>query len=216
MINRLMKSKSQKAAPKARKVDAKSPVAATKTTTIAPQIAQLRADDWTARSAAVLALGKLGDCQATSALVATLRDPSAEVACGAATALGSLRDSSAVAALAAVVLNADGFFHGTVRAAAAEALTKFQDQKAVDALIVGTRDPIAETSQAAIRALGLLGDGRALDALVAVVRNKDNFFLPAVRQTAVEALSRLAADNALAASIRQAASAAVTTAVSPN
>lgn len=123
-------------------------------------------------------------------LIKQLRDPIAEVARDAALALGSLQDRSALAPLSAVVLNRDRYFHSVVRSAAAESLGKLHDPSAMDALLVGMRDSIAESSQAAIRALGELGDAKAVDSLIAVVRNADGYFLPAVRQTALETLRK--------------------------
>src|SRR5271170_645858 len=125
MINRLSKSKakSDKSSPSARQ-----PASVSHVTT---QIEQLRNSDWATRSTAALELGKLGDRQATKALSAALRDPSAEVARESAVALGVLRDVSAVEALSAVVTNADGYYESTVRVAAAEALGKLKDRRAV-------------------------------------------------------------------------------------
>jgi HEAT repeat protein len=228
MINRLSKAKSNKATPQAGKPVTASRGTKRNKTAVTAQIEQLHADVWTVRLAAATELGKLGGSQATNALCAALRDSAAEVAFGAAVALGELRDASAVSSLAAVVLNADGFYDWTVRAAAADALSKLQDRRAFDALLACVRDRIAEVSQAAIRALGFLGDERAIDSLVAVVRNQNNYYLSTVRQTAVEALGRLAvpsakeslrslsADTYLDASVRQAADTVLATANGTN
>jgi HEAT repeat protein len=228
MINRISKAKSDKTSAKASQPSAPSRESSPKTSAATRQLEQLRTGDWSVRSAAALELGKLGDRQATSALSAALRDPSAEVAKSAAVALGALHDVSAVEALAAVVLNGDGYFHSTVRVAAAEALAALRDRRAVVALIAGVRDQIAEVSQASIEALGTLGDERAIDSLVVAVRNDHNYFLAFVRQSAVQALSRLsvpsareslrhiAADTYLDSSVRQAASKAVAVAHSIN
>jgi HEAT repeat protein len=99
---------------------------------------------------------------------------------------------------------------------------------AVEALITAVYDSIAEVSQAAIRALGLIGDERAIDCLVSVVRNTDNYYLAFVRQAAVEALGQLAApsareslqniatDSGLDPSVRQAAGTVLSTANGAN
>jgi HEAT repeat protein len=228
MINRLSKAKSRKAQPKAGKPATASRIVSSAATAVTAQIEQLSASDWTVRAAAARELGKLGGRQATSALCGALRDPAAEVAREAATALGEIRDTPAVPSLAAVVLNADGYYDGSVRTAAAEALAKFQDHRAVEALITAVYDSLAEVSQAAIRALGLIGDERAIDSLVSVVRNTDNYYLGFVRQAAVEALGRLAApsareslrniaaDSHLDASVRQAADTVLLTATVAN
>jgi HEAT repeat protein len=227
MINRLSKEKSRISSPSASKPAATRAAAETKTT-VTMQVERLQASDWTARSAAAAELGKLGDRQATKALSTALRDSAAEVAREAAAALGRLRDVAAVEALAAVVVNADGYFDWSVRVAAANSLEQLQDRRAVEVLIATVRDQAAEVSEAAVRALGLLGDERAAEPLAAIVRNQSNYFLPAVRQAAVEALGHLrvptareslrkiAADAHIDPTVRQAASAALAVTSSTN
>jgi HEAT repeat protein len=129
------------------------------------------------------------DRSAVIALVAKLRDPDADTARDAATTLGNLSvDAEAVTALAGVLHNHDGYYHSVVRAAAAEALGKLGDRRAIDALIEATRDNMAEASEQAIHALGLLGDARAIPALEAAVRNEHGFYLEHVRKTAADAI----------------------------
>lgn len=123
-------------------------------------------------------------------LIAQLRDVRVEVSLEAAAALGSVKDVAVVNALAAAVVNADLYFDPLVRAAAAESLAKIGDRRAVEALIVGVRDPIAETSQAAIRALVVLADPQAVEPLLAVVRNREGYFAADTRHAAVQALTR--------------------------
>jgi HEAT repeat protein len=130
-------------------------------------------------------------------LIKQLRDPVAEVARDAALALGELNDTAAVDVLGAVVVNRENYFHSVVRSAAAGSLGKLKNGRALDALLTGLRDPIAEASQSAIRALGELGDERAVAPLIAVVQNHEGYFLPEVRQTARETLARFAAPAAV-------------------
>jgi len=127
-------------------------------------------------------------------LIGKLRDVDADVARDAATAIGSLpADAEAVNALAEVVVNAHGYFHSVVRVAAATTLGRLAAREAVDALVYAIRDPMAEASEEAVRALGLIGDRRAISALQAAINNQDGFFLENVRRTAEEALSRITA-----------------------
>jgi HEAT repeat protein len=154
-------------------------------------IEQLRRGDLASRSAAASSLGLLRDPHAVSALAEALRDPTAELACEAAAALGNSTDSSALHALIAVALNSDGYFHGTVRAAAASSLGNLLDPRSVEALVAAIHDPICETSLAAIDALGKIGDGRARPALEAAVSNVNGFFLPQVQRAAADALVQL-------------------------
>jgi HEAT repeat protein len=154
-------------------------------------------------------------------LIAALRGSDADEACDAGTALGTQGDASAVQPLIEVLMNADGYFHPVVRAAAAASLGKLGDARAVDALIHAVADSIDEPSVEAIRALGVLGDKRAVPALIGVIRNADGFFLPVARRAAVVALARfqgepsvtelkaVAANESETAEIREAATAAL-------
>lgn len=162
-------------------------------------IAQLRSGELTDRIEAAKKLAALASSAGTAALVSVLRDPTAEVAREAALALGAAKHASATADLAAVLLNHDGYFHASVRAAAAESLGVIGDPATVDTLIQSVRDPFMEPSQAAVRALGQLAHARAVEPLVAVLRNADAFFLPPVRLAAIETLGRFPAPAARAA-----------------
>ena len=135
----------------------------------------------------------------TQALIQSLNDPSADVACDAAIALGKAGEASAVEPLIAVMENADGFYHAVVRAAAATSLGQLGDTRAVPVLIASIRDWMAETSAETVRALALLGDTRAIEPLVGVVRNADGFYLSFVRRAAVLGLARLGGPEALQA-----------------
>jgi len=127
-----------------------------------------------------------------TALIAKLRHIDADVARDAAVTLGTLpANAESITALSAVLLNADHYFHPVVRAAAAASLGKLRDPRAVDALVHATRDSMAETSDEAVKALGRLGDRRAILPLKAIVRNADNFYLANVRASAEASLKQI-------------------------
>ena len=86
------------------------------------------------------------------ALIQSLRDPSADVARDAAVELGGAKDASAVAPLIEVITNDDGYYHDVVRAAAAEALGRLGDVRAVEPLLTLSRDTMAEAIAEAVRA----------------------------------------------------------------
>jgi HEAT repeat protein len=65
-----------------------------------------------------------------------------------------------------------------------------KDARAVEPLLGAVRDPQAEPSAEAIRALATLGDSRAIETLMDVVRNPNGFFLPIARRAAVIALAQ--------------------------
>ena len=150
-------------------------------------------------------------------LLTAIRDGSAEKARDAALAMGTCGDPAAVDVLIEVVRNNDHYFHTMVRAAAVKSLGRIGDPHALDTLIGATRDTMAEVSDQAIQALAATHDQRAVEPLIRIVRNSDNFFLPAVRRTAIAALrilggpdaaaelSAVAANSAEESSIRDAA-----------
>lgn len=131
-------------------------------------------------------------------LIAALRGSSADSAREAAEALGAAGNRTAVEPLAAVVANVDGYYHSVVRAAAAASLGRLGDNRAIPALTAGVRDPMAEASAEAVRALAALGDQAAVAPLVDVVRNADGYFLPVVRRAAVIGLAKLGGPAAAA------------------
>src|SRR6202034_1371759 len=73
-------------------------------------------------------------------LIQALRDPNADVARDAAVELGTTKDRSAVEPLIEVISNTDDYYHNVVRAAAAESLGRLGDVRAVEPLLVLSRD----------------------------------------------------------------------------
>lgn len=121
-------------------------------------------------------------------LIADLRSWSADTACGAAIAMGKPGERAAVAPLIEVVEDHGNYFHSVVRAAACASLGQLGDWSATPALLNAINDPTAEVSAEAVRALGVLGDERAIEPLMEVMRNQDGFFLPGVCLAAAAAL----------------------------
>ena len=81
------------------------------------------------------------------------------------------------------------------RAHAAETLADVDAPGVVDALMRALRDPSAEVAAAAAAALAAQRDGRALDALRAVLRNLDGYLSPVTRAAALSGLARRLADT---------------------
>jgi HEAT repeat protein len=129
-------------------------------------------------------------------LIAALGDTDADVAREAAASLGTLGSSTAADALLKVLENRDGYFHGVVRVAAIHSLGRLRDPGSVMALLNAIKDPIAEASAEAIRALSSLDDPRTLPALLEVVRNEHGFFLPTTRRAAVLGLAQIGGKQA--------------------
>jgi HEAT repeat protein len=159
-------------------------------------VEELSSPDSVRRVKAAGALGRLADVAAMPALIAALRDMDADVACEAAASLGLLRNASAVEPLIAVLNNPDGYFHSVVRIAAIQSLGQLRDARAVVPLLGAIKDPIAEASAEAIRALASLSDPRSLPAFLEVVRNQHGFFLPTTRIAAILGLAQIGGEQA--------------------
>ena len=165
------------------------------------------------RLAAVAALAELGDTEAVEPLIATLSDPDVELRKAVITALGYLGDSRALEPL--VMALADPSW--SVYATAVDALGALGDPRAAPALIAAMgRSTVMvqlETSDAlvrigapeevllealagddvfvrrvAVRALGPLGDSRAVEPLISVLANTKSAIL---RGEAAEALGQI-------------------------
>lgn len=162
------------------------------------QLEELASTEPSRRASAATALGRLANVAAVPALITALDDSDADVAREAAASLGLLGSSTAVEPLIAVLNNSDGYFHSVVRAAATHSLSQLRDTRAVEPLINAIKDPIAEASAEAIRALASLSDPRGLPALLNVIRNEDGFFLNTTRRAAILGLAKIGGDQATA------------------
>ena len=137
------------------------------------------------RADAARALGAIGDVRvAVETLTAALRDGAANVRQAAAEALGAIGDACAVEPLVAVFATYGD--QPNVCGAAAEALGEI-GPPAVDALIALVEDREAKGRRFAARALGTIGDVRAVEILVVALRDEDQ----GVRVDAAIALGRM-------------------------
>jgi HEAT repeat protein len=157
---------------------------------------ELASPDSVRRATAAGALGRMADVAAVPALIAALGDADADVAREAAVSLGLLRNAAAVEPLIAVVNNRDGYYHSVARIAATHSLGQLGDLRAVVPLLNAIRDPIAEASAEAIRALASLPDPRTIPGLLEVVRNEHGFFLATTRRAAILGLARVGGKQA--------------------
>ncbi len=125
------------------------------------------------------------------ALIARLRDPSAEVAMEAVTALRDHPSDAVVAALRAVLANEDGFYSASTRGCAIGTLGALlpAGDGAMIASAVADRD--AEVSVAAIAALVERNDSLGVDVLTRVLTNEGGFYLPITRRASARGLLRL-------------------------
>lgn len=108
----------------------------------------------------------------------------------AADALVELGARESERALAEVLTDANGYYAPVTRARAAVALRRLLAHEAVNHLLIAINDANADVSATAIAVLGELGDIRAREPLLRVLK-RTNFYLPENRRRAVVALAQL-------------------------
>jgi HEAT repeat protein len=144
-----------------------------------PRLAELGSSSRSMRREAVEALGKLRDARAVEPLIVALEDDDWWVRSGAARALRKLGDTRAVEPLIAVLRDEEEL----VRQHALRALG--QIWQLPDLTRLGSND--RSVQEEAAEALGELGDTRAVEPLIAALKDKDK----GVREKAAEALGKL-------------------------
>ena len=142
------------------------------------------ADRYPVRQAAAKALGLIANPQAVPALIAALEDSESKVCQEAAEALGRIRDPKAVPSLAGLLNSHDD----DLREKAIGALVQIGPPSINQLIGVLQLSPFY-SRQAATKALGLIGDARAVDPLLAALKDPDY----SVRRDAVTALANLGA-----------------------
>jgi len=145
---------------------------------------------WQDRASAARRLAHSTAADVVAALGEALRDPSAEVAVAAAEVLGLRAEASALHALSRVLQNHDGYFSPIARVAALRELARRLGPTQLELIVEALRDVDAEVSIAAIAALAERVPQRMAELLLPITRDQSGFFLPIVRQTAVNALAR--------------------------
>lgn len=147
-------------------------------------IAALKDPDPHVREIAVKSLGKHGHRRNVEPLIAALKDSHASVRRAASQALGKIGDSRAVDSLIAALQDSDGYTCQN----AVEALGKITAASAVEPLIAVFQNTKRETylRREAAKALGLIGDPRALEVLIAALKDDRN-----VRHEVADALGKL-------------------------
>src|SRR5213080_3697773 len=116
----------------------------------------------TERSGAADALGRIGDSRAVSRLIHALEDPAMTVRRASMVALQRLEAMNAVPRIARLLEEDES---GGVRVIAAGVLGKFEEPRAVPALVRALANAQWYVRQASATALGQIGDRRAIVAL---------------------------------------------------
>jgi HEAT repeat protein len=131
------------------------------------------------------------EAKSTEALIAELRDPSAEVAVKAAEALMAHSRELAVPALRDVVENRDRYFDASTRAAAVHALKSLLPPGQGGLVAAAARDSDASVSIAAIAALVERDDTDSANVLLTLLEDSTGFYIGLTRQAAARGLARL-------------------------
>ena len=148
---------------------------------IEPLETALLNQDWVVRMHAARAIGRLGNPGSVATLVLLLQDKVPAVRDDAVAALVSIGEP-AVEPLVEALANQDW----RIRLRATEALCVLKSPTAVKPLVaLLERDPDTAVRQEAARALGLIGDPAAVDALLGVVED------PRLQVRVIEALGRI-------------------------
>lgn len=146
-----------------------------------PLVDALTSRDWIVRMHAARALGRIGDPEAVSALMPLLQDKVKAVREEVSGALAAIGGVAVVALIQA--LQHDEWL---VRLHAVEALGKHRCAEAVEPLLRALfNDRDSAIREDVVRALGAIGDARAVDYLVLVMKE------PTLRLIAVEALGHI-------------------------
>jgi HEAT repeat protein len=131
------------------------------------------------------------DPRTTAALIAALRDPSAEVAVDAAEMLRSRPGPATVEALREVLANREGYFNGATRAAAVLTLGALSPAGDLAAVYGALADVDATVSLSAIAAIVDRADDGCAEALLKLLEDGSGFYLPPTRRAAARGLDRI-------------------------
>jgi HEAT repeat protein len=148
---------------------------------LAPLIASLGNQDWIVRMHAAKALGRIKDARAIDPLIPLLQDKVKAVREEVTIALAAMGEAALPSLLEALKHS-----EWLVRLHAVEALGKSRSADAVEPLLWALfNDHDQAVREDAVRALGDLADGRAMEFLVTVMKE------PGLRPLAVEALGKI-------------------------
>jgi HEAT repeat protein len=148
---------------------------------LAPLVSALNSSDWIVRMYAAKALGRLNDPRAVMPLRGLLQDPVKTVREEASAALVAI-GRPAVPPLIESLAHPDWM----VRLRAVESLKMIRPPEAVPALIaLGFHDPDSAVREDAVRALGVIGDKRAVEPLITIVTQQPRFRLVAIEALGV-------------------------------
>jgi HEAT repeat protein len=161
---------------------------------VAPLVEMLRGKDFDLQQAVIRALIQIGSAS-VEALGVALSDEEEMASVSAANALGAIGGKRAAELLIAAFEDQEGKGEQpkvpeariSRRRAAATALGKIRDARAVLPLVKALQDKDSLLRKAAVLALGQIGDKRAIKPLTAVLEDQDG----SIKQAAAEALYKM-------------------------
>jgi len=154
----------------------------------------LKDSDWWVRSRAADALGKIGGPKVIDSVLQLVRDKDENIRRAAIEILNQTKDERAVESLILATRDTDWW----VSERAVDALAEIGSKRAVPRLMEMLQTPAnGKAAPIVVRALGKLGDGRLVDALLPLMARPER----EIRIEAIQALSRVA-DEARAEQVR--------------
>jgi len=149
--------------------------------------------DASIRKTAARVLGDIGGPKAVEALRAALRDVRKDVAADAARSLGRLGDRKSIPLLRTILDDPEAVKDHNIASGVLCALGELEAQEAVPRLLTVLESGASQLHGTAARALGRIGDRRAVGPLLPLLKREDTF------QAAAAALRDLADPNSVPA-----------------
>ncbi len=157
-------------------------------------LAALKDSDWWVRSRAADALGKIGGPKVIDAVLQLVRDKDDDIRRAAIEILNQTKDERAVDSLIQATRDTDWW----VSERAVDALAEIGNKRAVPRLMEMLHTPVnGKATPIVVRALGKLGDGKLVDALLPLIARPER----EIRIEAIQALARVV-DESRAGQVR--------------
>jgi HEAT repeat protein/tRNA A-37 threonylcarbamoyl transferase component Bud32 len=151
-------------------------------------LAALKDSDWWVRSRAADALGKIGGPKVIDAVLQLVRDKDDDIRRAAIEILNQTKDERAVDSLIQATRDADWW----VSERAVDALAEIGSKRAVPRLMEMLHTPASgKATPIVVRALGKLGDGKLVEALLPLIARPER----EIRIEAIQAVARLADES---------------------
>jgi HEAT repeat protein len=155
---------------------------------VTPLVKALKHTDPKVRASAAITLGRIGDRQAVDSLIELLADK--EVRASALYALGGIKDHRAVGPIMEILRSENNV---EIRVEGVEALGEIGDSRALDILVILSKDKEQWVRTTAVKSLGRMGGPFAVAALIEALNDEDGI----VRDDAVSAIGNVGDKSAV-------------------